>query len=75
MSPIRLNWAQIVRLLSVILPLALIGVMSAMLAPRTYLPIIRGPNIMATSPTTPSATPLLSNSIPAFSHVFIILMI
>ena len=67
MSPFRLSWAQIARLLSIILPLVLIGVVSTTLEPRTYLPIIR-------SPTKPSATPLSSNSIPAFSHVFIIMM-
>ncbi len=74
MSPMRLNWAQILRLLSIILPLVLIGVLSATIEPRTYLPIIRVLNITATSPTKPSATPLLSISIPAFSHVFIIMM-
>jgi hypothetical protein len=31
MSPIRLNWAQIVRLLSIILPLVLIGAVSVTL--------------------------------------------
>jgi hypothetical protein len=71
MSPIRLNWAQIVRLLSIILPLVLIGMVLATFEPRTYLPVIIGPQVLA--PTSSIGTSP-SGNIPAFSHVFIIMM-
>jgi len=69
MSPIRLNWAQIVRLLSIILSIALIGVVLAAVKSRTYLPLTIAPKV----PTPSSGTPSPGN-IPAFRHVFIIMM-
>jgi phosphatidylinositol-3-phosphatase len=70
MSPIRLNWARVARLLAAIIPLALLGMVSATFEPRTYLPVIIGPKVLA---TPPAATPAPGN-IPAFRHVFIIMM-
>jgi hypothetical protein len=59
----------------------MVGVAVAALRPRAYLPIVIGPyatatlSTTATTPTsaTPSATPS-SNGIPAFSHIFVIML-
>src|SRR6476661_8760478 len=62
---IRRYWVRIARVLAVILPLVLIGVVSAIVEPRAYLPVIIRPPTIETSP---------SGNIPAFRHVFIIMM-
>jgi hypothetical protein len=65
MPCIRRYWARIARVLAILLPLVLIGVVSAVVEPRTYLPVIIRPPTIDTSP---------SGKIPAFRHVFIIMM-
>jgi phosphatidylinositol-3-phosphatase len=79
---------MIVRLASSILALVLISVASATLTPRSYLPIIISPRatptatsiVTATASATatatpgPSPTPGSSNGIPAFSHIFVIVL-
>jgi phosphatidylinositol-3-phosphatase len=62
MQPKRLNWAAIARLASIILPLILLVGVATILTPRAYIPIIMKP--------VATATP----GIPAFSHIFIIVM-
>jgi phosphatidylinositol-3-phosphatase len=75
MPCIRRYRARIARVLTVILPLAVIGVVSAIVEPRVYLPMITGSNVSAPTSTIvpPTVTPPSSN-IPAFRHVFIIMM-
>jgi hypothetical protein len=72
MSFIRRHRARLARVLAVVLPLVLIGVASAIVEPRTYLPVIIGPQVLAPSPTPFTSTP--SGKIPHFRHVFIIMM-
>jgi len=57
--------ALLSRALAVILPLVLIGVVAAVVEPRAYLPMIMRPPTIDQSP---------SGNIPAFRHVFIIMM-
>jgi hypothetical protein len=64
--------ALIVRLVALGLPMALVIVMAATLSPRAYLPIVR--RTEATVTPTPATTPVANPDIPAFSHVFIIVM-
>ena len=71
MRPARPRRALIVRLVAISLPLLMIVVAFATLTPRAYVPIISTPRATATA--TQSVTPT-SNRIPAFSHVFIIVM-
>ncbi len=84
----RRYWSWIARVLAVIVPLALIGVVSAIVEPRTYLPVILGSQVLVPTSTATTVTPTtgisatatpitvtppLSN-IPHFRHVFIIMM-
>jgi phosphatidylinositol-3-phosphatase len=62
----RRHQAWFARVLSIILPLVVLGLVTAALEPRTYLPVISSPPVSSVG--TPSA------NIPAFSHVFIIMM-
>jgi hypothetical protein len=64
MPPPRLRWAVMARLVLILLPLALILGASTTQRPRAYLPVVVKPAI--TSPP--------SGGIPAFSHIFIIVM-
>ena len=68
---IRRYWARIARVLAVILPLVLIGVVLAIVEPRVYIPVIIKPQVLAPTPTI-GTSPL--GNIPAFRHVFIIMM-
>ncbi len=86
MPPARPHRAMIVRLLASILALVLVGVASATLTPRSYLPIVIGSRATATATApaagtpsatgtpNPSATPRSTNGIPAFSHIFVIML-
>jgi phosphatidylinositol-3-phosphatase len=70
MSFIQRIRAQLAHVLSVILPLILIGVVSAIVEPRTYIPVIMGHPLLAATPATDSSP----SNIPTFRHVFIIMM-
>lgn len=61
LRPNRLSQASMVRLLSVILPIVLLGVSAGTLRPRAYLPLLR------------TSLPQFGR-IPAFSHIFIIML-
>ena len=66
--------AVIVGLLSVVLSLLIMGGVSLFLPPRSYLPIIHLPNSTSAPSPSPWATPPVANRIPAFSHIFTIVM-
>jgi len=71
MSFIRHRRVLLMCALAGILPLILIGVASAIVEPRTYLPVILGPQMLA---PTPTAGPAPLGNIPAFRHVITIMM-